>query len=169
MTDIRPLFDPKLDSRGIWHIYKIKAIQAQTDQQKTDFFKELMWLSQNFPCAKCRKHMTKYIQNEPFDLYMNVTVGDNDVGCFKYISNLQNSVNLKLGKPLVPFDVAYSMYNPNNIHACSSGCDEDSDNEDVEQKQVEKEKISTSGSVKGNTVKQVNSVTPMKFIPSARK
>jgi hypothetical protein len=123
----KPLFDPKVDGRGIWHIYNIKAIQATTDVLKVRFFEEMTWLSLNYPCEKCRNHMQGYIKDNPFNRYTDVSWNGKDIGCFKWIHGLHNSVNKKLNKPIMSFESAYNIFDPTNIKPCESGCHDDTD------------------------------------------
>lgn len=150
----RALFDSTLDGRGIWNIYNIKAIQAQTEELKNAFFEEMTWLSVNYPCKKCRNHMQKFIQGNPYEMFMYIFKGNKDIGCFKFIWSLHNSVNEKLGKPLMDFETAWNLFDPEIIRPCTAGCDDEE--EDKQEKKVPEVLIKTKSN------------QPIRFIPTIR-
>jgi hypothetical protein len=55
---------------------------------------------------------------------------------FKWIWSLHNSVNIRLGKPLIDFDTAYNLFDPNIMAPCNTGCSESTEHsESTESKQ----------------------------------
>jgi len=120
-----PKFEPAKDGRGIWYILHIMSIQATTNSLKQDFIKYINWLALNYPCTKCKNHMQKFLKENPFDLYMYIYNGDKDIGMFKWCWSLHNSVNARLGKPIMEFNMAYSLFDPINIIPCSEDCADD--------------------------------------------
>ena len=119
-------FDATQDGRGIWFIFQIKAILATTPELKKQFVDEMIFLSIHYPCEKCRNHIKKFLKDNPIELYLNVSRGDRDIGMFKWIWSLHNSVNIRLGKPIMDFDTAFNLFDPNNIIPCNTGCAEES-------------------------------------------
>jgi hypothetical protein len=132
------MFDPTIDGRGIWILNYKRALKANTDELKFLFFDEMIFLSENYPCGKCRKHMQNYIKENPFQLSMNITVGDKDISCFKWLSGLHNSVNIKLGKPIMSLETALNLHDPINVAPCEAGCD--SDDDEKEQNNIKNDK-----------------------------
>ena len=135
MNTEKPFFDPKTDGPGIWKLLHIQSVNAKTYKEKLTFYDQMTFLSLHFPCKKCRKHISQYIGDNPPELYMDITIGDKDVSCFKWLHGLHNTANLRLGKPILSFEAAYALYDPDIIKPCNSGCDSDSDDE-KEQKVV---------------------------------
>jgi hypothetical protein len=158
----KPMFDVKEDSRGVWIINFKRAKKANTDELKKKFYEEMIFLSEEFPCAKCRKHMQNYIKDNPFELSMNITVGNEDISCFKYLVGLKNSVNMKLGKPIMSLETALNLYDPSNIAACTVGCDDSDDEKEQEKEQPNKKIIQKEPIVKIENNKPIRIVATKK-------
>lgn len=70
-----------------------------TSKYKPNNLKSLInYLVDNFPCENCRMHLKKYVLKNP--------ITEN----FEYTFKLHNSVNKRLGKPILTFQQAYSLY-----------------------------------------------------------
>jgi hypothetical protein len=136
-----PIFDPSKDGKGIWVIIHKKAIQATTDELKKRFIEDMNWYAENYPCNKCRKHLKKYIAENPFILYMFVTVADKDVGMFKWSWGCHNSVNERLNKEIITFETAYNLYDPTIVHPCTAGCEDEEEKIEEPKKVIKKEKL----------------------------
>lgn len=119
-------FNPKTDSAGVWFIIHRMAVLATTDSKKAEFINHITFLSKEFPCEKCRKHIVQFIKDNPFHLYMNVSYASYpDVGMFKWSFNLHNAVNIRLNKKVLDFVTAYNLYKGETITVCSAGCSDD--------------------------------------------
>lgn len=115
--------DPKYIGPGTWFSLHILSKNATTDESKTLFKKFLYTLKDKFPCEKCRFHIAEYLENNPVDLYWNITENGIDIGMFKYGWNFHNTVNQRLGKQQVQWKVAYSLYyNQKQMGVCGAGC-----------------------------------------------
>jgi hypothetical protein len=140
------IFDPDKDARGIWVTIHRMAILAVTDEKKAQFINYITFLSKEFPCEKCKVHIKKFIIDNPFYLYMDVSIGgNNDVGMFKWSHNLHNAVNQRLGKGLMDFKTAYNLYSGDMISVCTEKCDEEKSPEDLSgsSKEIAKKEIKT--------------------------
>lgn len=83
-----------------------------TTKEKMDYYIEYInYLSNNFPCAKCIVHFKNYLKTNNPTKYLNVKDG-----LFKWSVEFHNSVNARLGKPVITLVEAYKLYSPN------SGC-----------------------------------------------
>ena len=136
------IFDPDVDARGIWILIHRMAILSTTDDKKAQFINYMTFLSKEFPCEKCRVHIKQFIIENPFYLYMDVTInGGTDIGMFKWSYNFHNAVNSRLRKKLVDFNDAYNLYTGDVINVCSSKCDEEKKEEISPKKEVSQGKI----------------------------
>jgi Erv1 / Alr family len=126
MSNSKPLFNPATDSSGIWYLIHRQAILAVTDAKKAEFINYMTFLSKEFPCEKCRKHIVQFIGENPFYLFMSVSYGSHpDVGMFKFSHSLHNAVNVRLGKKTLDFATAYNLYRGENVTICTSGCSDE--------------------------------------------
>lgn len=166
MTTQRNLFEPAVDGRGIWHIYQMKAILATDEVKIKSFFEEMVWLSNYYPCKRCRNHLKKFIKENPFDIYYHVSNNGKNVGAFKYIWACHNSVNQRIGKPLMDFDTAYNLFDPVNLELqpCGSGCEEDEEEGKTDEKKDEKKLMKAESKLVKTT-----SNAPIRFIPTMKK
>ena len=122
--------DPKRIGPGVWYTLQTQAKSAMTDIEKTIFIKNFRKLIEEFPCLDCRGHAIKYIQANPPEDFWTVIYDGKDVGLSKYISMFHNSVNQRLGKPILSWETVYSMYY-DNIEVCSHTCGEPDINTDL--------------------------------------
>lgn len=134
MSAPHSFFDPAKDGRGIWVIIHKKAIQAINEELKNKFVEEMNWYAENYPCNKCKNHLKKYIKENPFELYWYVSIGDMDIGMFKWSWGCHNSVNERLKKQIITFENAYNLYDPKIIHPCTADCEEDEESKEKEEK-----------------------------------
>lgn len=103
--------NPALLGLGVWYIVHTLAKHATTPEKKNEFIDFMYLLSVEFPCGKCRTHIQEYIREHSFEPYMNI-VNDKgeDIGLFKWSWMFHNAVNVRLHKPFLDFDTAYSMF-----------------------------------------------------------
>jgi hypothetical protein len=105
---------------GIWYIIHKEAIICQDSKAYISFIHRL---KDSFPCEVCKRHFAEYLERNPIEEYLHV-----DKGMFIWSWKFHNSVNRRLGKPEMSYEVAERMYTgPNdNCNLCTniSGSDE---------------------------------------------
>lgn len=110
---------------GMWITIHLKARKATNELDKRCFQSDINNLAEEFPCAKCKPHFQQYLIDNPLTEYWDIkdSKGD-DVGFFTWTWKFHNSVNARLNKAIVPYEVAYNMFYLN--FACHSvGCKPD--------------------------------------------
>lgn len=105
---------------GVWFSIHLLALNAQDTCSKKVFIKYMERLKETFPCAKCRKHMERYMNANPIQEFW-----DKENGFFKWSWIFHNAVNIRLGKKFLDYEEALNLYT-DNIIACNKGCDESS-------------------------------------------
>lgn len=103
----------KLGSGQWFTIHKL-AKRAITENKKRQFVEVMDDIREEMRCIKCKEHMTEYMRNNPFAPYWNYREDGIQMGLFKWTWIFHNSVNERLGKPYVPWEVAKKMYYSNN-------------------------------------------------------
>jgi hypothetical protein len=122
MSD-RKISDPKIFGPGMWYLYHVKARDANTEQKKKEFVKDMIYLSNNLPCIECRNHCQQYIKNNPIENYWNIKENSIDISMFKWLWTFHNAVNVRLKKPIIDWNTAKNMYYDDS-EVCSSQCGE---------------------------------------------
>lgn len=103
--------NPRQIGPGIWYSIHILAKNAITEAKKNEFIDYMYLLSVEFPCGNCRNHIQVYLNEHPFDPFMNlVNEKGEDVGMFKWTWMFHNAVNARLHKPILDWDTAWEMF-----------------------------------------------------------
>lgn len=110
-----------VEGPGTWRVIHTQAIRAKTSEKKKAFNELMNDISHDFGCIKCRSHAQTYISQNPISDYYNV-INDKgeDIGMFKWSWVFHNTVNKRLGKSIIDFDTAYSLYTNNK--GCNKYC-----------------------------------------------
>lgn len=69
-------------------------------------------------CEECRGHGTEWLRDNPPESYFNRIDG-----CLYHSWMFHNSVNARLGKPQVKYEVVRRWYAPIVVHGCSTAHD----------------------------------------------
>ena len=110
-------FDIKIEGRGIWHTIHTLALYATNESLKNAFVLTMDSLAKNFACEICKPDFNKFINQHPFKNYWNLKQKNEEIGLFKWTWELHNTINQKLGKPILSFDDAYNM---TKYHVCKN-------------------------------------------------
>ena len=96
---------------GQWYtIHKI-AKCATTERKKQFFVEFIDDVCEEMRCGRCKQHMIEYMQQNPFSPFWNMRDRDgSQIGMFKWTWLFHNSVNERLGKPIVDWETAKHMY-----------------------------------------------------------
>ena len=128
--DDKIISNPKYIGPGVWFIIHLKAYNAITPSSKKEFIEFMELLKIKFPCKKCRKHITKYLNENPIINYWNIYDNyGNDVGMFQYTWMFHNAVNMRLNKPHMDWKTAWNLYSNIGNGICNKHCNEDNLNE----------------------------------------
>lgn len=113
--------EPKVFGPGTWFTIHTLALKARTRSEMDEFVSSLVHIISHLPCYDCINHATKYLKEHPIIKFYDV--GDSKgrrIGMFIYTWKFHNDVNLRLGKPYLDMDTAYSMYT--HIPECVGDC-----------------------------------------------
>lgn len=123
---------PSIVGPGCWFTIHLAAYHAKTPQEIQQFISFLILLINNFKCLVCRGHAVKYLKNNPFDNFINLTLPSGEqIGMFKYTWIFHNVVNTRLGKPNIDWDTAYAMFADTEAGVCTKACDAGAHHDDV--------------------------------------
>lgn len=103
--------DPKYWGSRYWFVlhnasinYPIKA--SLTEKERMKGF--ILGIPVTLPCEKCKPHAQAYIMKNTEFLDI-ICDGRNNL--FKFFVDFHNTVNYRLGKPILTYDQAYKLYN----------------------------------------------------------
>lgn len=117
--------NPIVFGPGIWFTFHIMGLLSTDDITINCYINFITDIIDKLPCLDCRKHAQKYLKNEPpqtYRFYEDEKGHKN--GMFYWSWKFHNSVNIRLGKDLLQYDDALSMYTnlSKNEQACSHLC-----------------------------------------------
>ena len=104
---------PETIGPGEWIALTRVALKATNSEGRKRFKEYVKDLSLNFKCEICREHIVEYLNENPIK-YKN----KDDLDAFQWVWQFHNTVNLRLGKPIIDFDDALEIHTGEN-----SGCD----------------------------------------------
>lgn len=113
--------NPEKIGPGIWFYLQLKSRHSNDDSSIQEFLRDFELIIQNFPCMKCRKHMLEYVRDHNPNSYVSYTYNNQRLGMFRYIWEFHNTVNSRLGKPLISWEDALRMFSAPE-HICTH-CD----------------------------------------------
>lgn len=95
------------------------AAAATTPEGIKDFEDYIRILDKILPCDVCKEHFKEFKRKTPFEEYKYLKDDTcKYIGCFVWWFILHNSVNERIGKPLMQFEDAYFMYYDEEIKPC---------------------------------------------------
>lgn len=101
--------DPEVWGRFFWFVFHTVAARmpvALTDEERQDYRMFLQSFPRVLPCSSCKTHAKEYqklnpVREQDVESSYSMTV---------YVHNFHNSVNLRLGKPVLSLKECCSMY-----------------------------------------------------------
>jgi len=109
---------PNKTGPGLWFMLTIMALHANTSEDEEYFIRNLRLLSNLHPCGECREHMKKYISINPPENFIEF-----ENGLFDYMITFHNTVNKRLGKPIMQYEDALYMYTEGLTDTvCTANC-----------------------------------------------
>lgn len=105
----------KIIGPGLWFDIHVQAIKATTDMLKNAFIININNLQQNMRCGECQTHFAQHLLKHPLLPYWNIPDG-----FFVWSWNFHNAVNIRLGKPFVPYNEAYEFYSNSSLGICTN-------------------------------------------------
>ncbi len=99
--------------KGIWIAEHLTAAWADTPEKAAFFCQQFRYICNNLPCPDCVKDALAYIAMNPPERAEDV---------FVWLWQFHNTVNVKLGKPVMPFAEARDLYYGGKIKQCDGGC-----------------------------------------------
>lgn len=116
------LKNPEKFGPGLWFAIHLMAFQARDIKGFEDFKNFMDTVCSNLKCDKCKKHCQIHMDTNPLDPYFHKTdTKGNLIGAFLWSVNFHNSVNIRLGKPIVEYSTARNFYE--NSAVCMENCD----------------------------------------------
>jgi hypothetical protein len=136
---LKKVADPKQYGQ-IWVILHKRALAAQTQAEKDEFERFLVWTVSTLLCEECRKDGLDYLKKNPIKPWAN-TIDQKTgarVGLFKYTWIFHNFVNRKLGKKELDFMTCLAMYSDNSVGCTDCHADKNEKNEKKKDEKDEK-------------------------------
>lgn len=130
ISDYKDYTDPKYVGPGTWNVIHRTAFNAQTHQLQLQFIDNMKLICKGFPCTVCKGHCTKYIEDNPMEEYLDVSIEMEGkkmaLGMFIWSWKFHNAVNARpnLNKPIMTWDTAYNLYSGTESLVCSKHCTE---------------------------------------------
>lgn len=125
--EVARMSDPKTFGPGQWQAIHTYAKHATTDETKRAFMDYMKIICNNLKCDKCRGHAMDYLAKNPMKDFMNIKNAEGiEIGMLKWTWIFHNSVNSRLGKPLMDWETCYAMYGDPTIGVCQKDCGNDS-------------------------------------------
>lgn len=107
---------------GNWDINHAMAFRARDKRRKEGYIDLIQCTRENMRCLTCKEHMTKYLEKNPIEEWMDLVDEEGrPLGCFYWSVEFHNSVNQRLGKKIMSRGDAYKLYN-GEIIPCSKDC-----------------------------------------------
>jgi len=116
--------NPSTFGPGIWYCIHISARDAITEDKKRNFKNFIEKIISTLPCQTCQQHANAYYQSNPLSNFWNVKENGNDIGLFKWAWNFHNTVNNRLNKPYMSWEVAKMLYSDDS-GVCTEVCGAD--------------------------------------------
>lgn len=130
MADIKKLANPASFGPGAWLVIHTLAYNAQTNSEKKHFQASMKHICNGLKCGTCNMHCNEYLKAHPVKDYWHVKNKDGkDVGMFKWSWAFHNTVNARLGKPILDYDTAYHLYSNSEDTVCTKENCEGDDND----------------------------------------
>jgi len=108
--------DPKIFGPEKWEVGQSLAIKAKTKEKATNFV-NIVWrdIVEDIRCTHCRTDALNYLNTHPF-------VYRDELSAFRYIYDMHEFVNAKLGKKGISFASAVERYTSRDPTHCSTAC-----------------------------------------------
>ncbi len=114
---------------GVHHATRIYA-KHTTKRTMKEFERFVIMQCEEFGCSKCTPHCRAYIKKHPptkHPIKMDRKT-KRDLTAFEWTVNYINAINIRIGKPPVPFETAYDATYGEKL--CTTGnCDSDDDDD----------------------------------------
>lgn len=106
---------------GIWYTIHVNSRNATSEDSKKKFKDFIEVTISNLPCHTCRDHATSYYRSNPLSDFWNVKENGKEIGLFKWAWNFHNTVNNRLKKPYMSWEVAKMLYSDDS-GVCTEVC-----------------------------------------------
>lgn len=139
--------DPKVFGPGMWMTLHILGYNSNTLSQSKNFLYILTPIIKKIPCKKCRIHALLFINETDYGEYMNEKNRQGlYIGPFRYVFDMHNNANRLLGKSIMNWREAYSLYDDLETVCIDGPCMDTDDIIDIKHdiNNYEYEKIKTN-------------------------
>lgn len=113
--------DPKYFGPGIWFTLHTLALKSNTQESITIFINIVQTIINSLPCSSCKEHSEDFYKKNPPDLFRNFIYNGRYLGMFKWTCIFHNSVNLRLRKVMITFEISLNIYDNKN-EICNLNC-----------------------------------------------
>lgn len=93
---------------GIWFTMHLIAFNANSLNEKKQCMNTIKLICNSLPCQTCRSHAKEYIKNNPMEEHVK---NSDPLSLFIWTWTFHNTVNNRLGKNIISYEVAYHIYN----------------------------------------------------------
>jgi hypothetical protein len=102
----------------VWKIIHKQALRSNTKSKKKSFQDFIENLIEDFPCSKCKPHFKKMYEEIPLNTFDGNLYLGLDISYFYWSVHIHNLVNLRLNKPMLSFEEAYSIHINDECEEC---------------------------------------------------
>lgn len=114
--------NPKYIGPGTWSVIHTITYHARVLDTQLQAIKTITTICNYFPCETCREHCLQYIKENPMEEYL-INKYKEDHGLFLWSWKFHNTVNYRIGKHIMSWDLANQLYNIDN-KVCGKECSE---------------------------------------------
>ncbi len=106
---------------GLWFAIHIMSKNCKTERDEDNFVSFMKIISESMPCEKCRDHCKTFMKTHRMSNFKGLLDRYGmRIGLFMWSNFFHNSVNLRLGKPILRMEDAYILYDKDNM--CKDRC-----------------------------------------------
>lgn len=115
---VENIINPEIVGPGQWFVMHLLGAEVKSEADLTNYKRTIEIILNGIKCNECHSDAIKYYKNKPIDDYRGV-------GIFYWSVDFHNYVNMKLGKPIVPRNVAYDWFHRRTEETvCTKKCGE---------------------------------------------
>ena len=100
--------DPKVWGPHFWFVLHLVSFHYPEipNQHDKDAYKAFYYSVQGIlPCVNCRKHYKNYLSHYPIEPHL-----DSKLDLIRWVNQIHNFVNVKLGKPILSHEQIFEIY-----------------------------------------------------------
>lgn len=105
---------PHVFGPGTWWNLHMDGLNADNYDDQQTYIRNVNKKLAALPCLECRNHAMEYLIKNPVNKFSGI-----EEGYFRWSWEFHNTVNKRLGKPELPYDLAKSLYSNHFNNYCT--------------------------------------------------